>query len=108
MPSGCKTKCWLYNKTVGGLSLTLAKKSTPVLLNDTDPQTDSQFLCQTLTYYLRCQLGSLLLKQVFHLLDVELFCLCFIQLPFKSLRKKKQHCLCLTVFKIFFMGIINK
>lgn len=32
----------------------------------------------TLTYYLCGQLGSLLLKHVFHLLDVELLCLHFI------------------------------
>lgn len=44
----------------------------------------SQFPGATLTYYLCGQLGSLLLKQVFHLLDVELFGLRFVQLPFKG------------------------
>lgn len=52
---------------------------TLVLLNGADSQTlASQFPGPTLTYYLCGQLGSLLLKQVFHLLDVELLCLCFI------------------------------
>lgn len=47
-------------------------------------QRASQFPHRTHTYYLRSQLGSLLLKQVLHLLDVELLSLCFIQLPFKG------------------------
>lgn len=43
------------------------------------PQTQvSKFPGATLTYYLCGQLGSLLLKHVFHLLDVELLCLHFI------------------------------
>lgn len=43
------------------------------------PQTQVlEFPGATLTYYLCGQLGSLLLKHVFHLLDVESLCLHFI------------------------------
>lgn len=48
-------------------------------LQSLHPQTQVlKFPGATLTYYLCGQLGSLLLKHVFHLLDVELLCLHFI------------------------------
>lgn len=46
-----------------------------------------------LTHYLGGQLGSLLLKQVFHLLDVELLRLRFVQLPLEDCEMKSTACI---------------